>query len=125
VVTQGFPASLNLDPTVVAEAPSIDFGGAGRTVPWVAWHEPNTNLGNKKQIFASRFSAASNVWLPSGQERAPGHSLPSLNINISDWAGAPIRKNPAACLLGLRREAAAQSCQKDSTMPLNEAGRSR
>ena len=82
-VTQGFPASLNLDPTVVAEAPSIDFAGAGRTVPWVAWYEPNGNLGGKKQIFASRFSAASNVWLPSGQERAPGHSLPSLNINTT------------------------------------------
>jgi len=83
-VTQGFPASLNLDPTVVAEAPSIDFAGAGRTVPWVAWYEPNANLGNKKQIFASRFSAAANVWLPSGQERAPGHALPSLNIKGSN-----------------------------------------
>ena len=88
-VTQGFPASLNIDPTVVAEAPSIDFAGAGRTVPWVSWYEPNSNLGNKKQIFASRFSAASNVWLPSGQERAPGHSLPSLNINTTRDAENP------------------------------------
>jgi hypothetical protein len=95
-VTQGFPASLNLDPTVVAEAPSIDFAGAGRTVPWVAWYEPNANLGNKKQIFASRFSAASNVWLPSGQERAPGHSLPSLNINVTRDAENPAVAGGAA-----------------------------
>src|SRR5439155_14713418 len=31
-VTQGFPASLNIDPTEEAEAPSIDFAGAGRVV---------------------------------------------------------------------------------------------
>ena len=95
-VTQGFPASLNLDPTVVAEAPSIDFAGAGRTVPWVAWYEPNGNLTSKKQIFASRFSAASNVWLPSGQERAPGHSLPSLNINPNRDAENPAVAGGAA-----------------------------
>ena len=95
-VTQGFPASLNLDPTVVAEAPSIDFAGAGRTVPWVAWYEPNANLTSKKQIFASRFSAASNVWLPSGQERAPGHSLPSLNINLNRDAENPAVAGGAA-----------------------------
>ena len=95
-VTQGFPASLNLDPTVVAEAPSIDFAGAGRTVPWVAWYEPNANLGNKKQIFASRFSAAANVWLPSGQERAPGHALPSLNINTTRDAENPAVTGGAA-----------------------------
>src|SRR4029077_4291898 len=44
-VTQGSPASLNIDPTVEAEAPSIDFAGAGRTVPWGRWHEPNRNFG--------------------------------------------------------------------------------
>src|SRR5438094_700867 len=33
-VTQGFPASLNIDSTAEAEAPSIDFAGTGRTVPW-------------------------------------------------------------------------------------------
>src|SRR5690349_84660 len=43
-VTQGFPASLNIDPTVEAEAPSIDFAGTGRTVPWVSWYEPNTHF---------------------------------------------------------------------------------
>ena len=30
-VTQGFPASLNIDPTKEAEDPAIDFAGAGRT----------------------------------------------------------------------------------------------
>jgi hypothetical protein len=88
-VTQGFPASLNIDPTVEAEAPAIDFAGTARTVPWVSWYEPNASLANKKQIFASRFSAAANVWLPSGQERAPGHALPSLNINTNRDAENP------------------------------------
>ena len=95
-VTQGFPASLNIDPTVEAEAPAIDFAGANRTVPWVSWYEPNANLGNKKQIFASRFSAAANVWLPSGQERAPGHSFPSLNINTNRDAENPAVAGGAA-----------------------------
>ena len=40
--TQGFPASLNVDPIVEAEGPSIDFAGANRTVPWVAWYEPHS-----------------------------------------------------------------------------------
>jgi hypothetical protein len=88
-VTQGFPASLNLDPTVEAEAPSIDFAGTARTVPWVSWYEPNANLGSATQIFASRFSAASNVWLPAGQDRAPGHAVPSLNINTNRDAENP------------------------------------
>src|ERR1700712_5252883 len=88
-VTQGFPASLNIDPTVEAEAPAIDFAGAGRTVPWVSWYEPNATLGGAEQIFASRFSAGANVWLPSGQDRAPGHTLPSLNINTTRDAENP------------------------------------
>src|SRR5438093_12267643 len=77
-VTQGFPASLNIDPTQEAEAPSIDFAGTGRTVPWVAWYEPVPALGWPMNIFASRFNAAANVWLPSGQIRS---RRPSLNIN--------------------------------------------
>src|SRR5258706_238898 len=54
-VTQGFPASLNIDTTQEAEAPSIDFAGAGRTVPWVAWYEPSAASGWPTNIFASRF----------------------------------------------------------------------
>src|SRR6184192_4876402 len=98
-VTQGFPASLNIDPTAEAEAPSIDFAGAGRTVPWVAWYEPVAALGWPTNIFASRFNAAANRWLPSGQGRGPLH-LPSLNIytvrtaeNPSVAGGATIAGN--------------------------------
>jgi len=63
-VTQG--PSLNIDPNVEAEGPSIDFAGAGRTVPWDAWYEPSAKLGGEKQIFASRFDAAANTWQPEG-----------------------------------------------------------
>ena len=80
-VTQGSPASLNIDPTVEAEAPSIDFAGAGRATPWVAWYEPNANFGDPTNIFASRFNAGANRWLPSGQDRAAGALVPSLNIH--------------------------------------------
>ena len=88
-VTQGFPAWLNIDPTVVAEAPSIDFAGAGRTVPWVTWYEPNKNFGDPTNIFASRFNAAVNHWLPSGQDRTDGARVPSLNIHTNRTAENP------------------------------------
>jgi hypothetical protein len=88
-VTQGKPASLNIDPAQEAEAPSIDFAGAGRTVPWVAWYEPNANTGKPTQIFASRFNAAGNVWVPEGQDRVPSSKVPSLNINLDRTAENP------------------------------------
>ncbi len=94
-VTQGFPASLNIDPTEEAEAPSIDFAGAGRTVPWVAWYEPNAASGWPTNIFASRFDAGANLWLPSGQGRGPLH-LPSLNINPRRTAENPSVSGGAA-----------------------------
>jgi hypothetical protein len=84
-VTQG--PSLNIDPNVEAEAPSIDFAGAGRTVPWDAWYEPNQALGGAKQIFASRFNAAANTWQPEGQDRGSG--VPSLNIHTDKEAENP------------------------------------
>ncbi len=87
-VTQGSPASLNIDATQEAEAPSIDFAGAGRTVPWVAWYEPSAAFGGPTNIFASRFNAAANVWLPSGQGKGPGH-IPSLNIHPTRTAEHP------------------------------------
>jgi hypothetical protein len=87
-VTQGFPASLNIDQSEEAEAPSIDFAGAGRTVPWVAWYEPSAAAGWPTNIFASRFNAAANLWLPSGQGRGPLH-LPSLNIHTLRTAENP------------------------------------
>ena len=45
-VTQG--KSLNIDPNAQAEAPSIDFAGAGRNVPWDSWSEPNAALGGRE-----------------------------------------------------------------------------
>src|SRR5213595_1065548 len=87
-VTQGSPASLNIDPTQEAEAPSIDFAGTGRTVPWVAWYEPSAAAGWPTNIFASRFNIAANRWLPSGQGRGPLH-LPSLNIHTVRTAENP------------------------------------
>ena len=84
-VTQG--RSLNISPDVEAEAPSIDFAGAGRTVPWDSWYEPNAAFGGVKQIFASRFNAAANTWVPEGQNRGSG--LPSLNIHTNREAENP------------------------------------
>jgi hypothetical protein len=89
-VTEGSPASLNIDPTRVAEEPSIDFAGAGRNVPWVSWYEPNSHLsGGTTNIFASRFNATSNVWLPSGADRTGGSLVPSLNIHTNRTAEDP------------------------------------
>jgi hypothetical protein len=85
-VTQGFPASLNVADEK-AEGPSIDFAGPGRTVPWVAWYEPNAALSWPTNIFASRFNAAANLWLPSGQAR--GRNLPSLNLHVLRTAENP------------------------------------
>jgi hypothetical protein len=87
-VTQGSPAALNIDPTDEAEAPSIDFAGSGRTVPWVAWYEPSAASGWPTNIFASRFNVAANRWLASGQGRGPLH-LPSLNIHTLRTAEHP------------------------------------
>jgi hypothetical protein len=88
-VTQGSPASLNIEADVEAEAPSIDFAGAGRTVPWVAWYEPNSHFGDPTNIFASRFNAGANRWLPSGQDRTDGAQVPSLNIHTNRTAENP------------------------------------
>jgi hypothetical protein len=87
--TQG--KALNIDPSVEAEAPSIDFAGPDRTVPWDAWYEPNSHLagGHPTQIFASRFNAASGDWVPEGQDRAPSFKVPSLNINTDRTAENP------------------------------------
>jgi hypothetical protein len=86
-VTQG--KSLNIDPSAVAEAPSIDFAGAGRTVPWDSWYEPSSALGGAKQIFASRFAAAANTWIREGQDRSSGSGIPSLNIHTNKDAENP------------------------------------
>jgi hypothetical protein len=92
--TQG--QSLNIDPSVKAEAPSIDFAGPGRSVPWVSWYEPSSALGGATQVFASRFCAAANAvcgagntWIPEGQDRSGGSLIPSLNINTDKDAEDP------------------------------------
>ena len=84
-VTQG--KSLNIDPNAQAEEPSIDFAGAGRNVPWDSWAEPSAALGGEKQIFASRFDATANAWVPEGQDRGSG--VPSLNIHTDKEAENP------------------------------------
>ena len=84
-VTEG--KSLNISPNVEAEGPSIDFAGAGRNVPWVTWYEPNAALGGKLQVFASRFNATANTWVPEGQDRGSG--VPSLNIHTGSDAEDP------------------------------------
>ena len=61
-----------------------------RAVPWVSWYEPNDQLaGNKTNIFASRFNASSNLWLPSGQDRSTNAQVPSLNIHTNRTAEEP------------------------------------
>ena len=91
--TQGFPESLNEDTTQIAQAPSIDFTGADRTVPWVGWAEPSTVLGSNHQIFASRFSPqpapaqGGGQWIHEGQQVTG--TAPSLNINTNRDAAAP------------------------------------
>jgi hypothetical protein len=92
--TEGFPESLNVDGSADATAPSIDFTGANRTVPWVSWAEPSTTLG-ASQIFASRFvqqpAPAQNggQWVHEGQEVSGATPIPSLNINTDREADDP------------------------------------
>jgi hypothetical protein len=93
--TEGFPVSLNEDTSQIAEAPSIDFTGASRTVPWVTWDEPSAGvLGGVHQIFASRFfpqappARNGGTWVHEGQGTVPG-ATPSLNINPSRDATKP------------------------------------
>lgn len=94
--THLFAGSLNFDQTQNGEAPSIDFAGAGRTVPWATWYEntPGAAFG-ADNIFASRFDnsgdANNGKWLFSGQNRAAAGSLkpPSLNIHTDEPAENP------------------------------------
>ena len=92
-----FPGSLNFDQTQDGEAPSIDFAGAGRTVPWATWYE-NTTGGtfSNNNIFASRFDntgdATQGKWLFAGQSRGMNSNsanVPSLNIHTNQDAENP------------------------------------
>jgi hypothetical protein len=98
-VSPPFAGSLNFDQAQDGEAPSIDFAGAGRAVPWATWYENTTgaNFGNNN-IFASRFDNTSgdpnqNKWLFEGQGRGTGGAasvpVPSLNIHTNEDAENP------------------------------------
>jgi hypothetical protein len=94
-----FTGSLNFDQGQDGEAPSIDFAGAGRTVPWATWYENTTGTGfTTNNVFASRFDSTAgdpnqNKWIFAGQNRGPGGSghvmVPSLNIHTDQDAENP------------------------------------
>jgi hypothetical protein len=91
-----FPGSLNFDQAQDAEAPAIDFAGAGRTVPWATWYETTGAFAGKNQVFASRFDntgdANQGKWLFAGQSRGNGTGtvpVPSLNIHTDQDAENP------------------------------------
>jgi hypothetical protein len=88
-----FRASLNFDQSQDGEAPSIDFAGAGRTVPWATWYEHTTGTGfENNNVFASRFDANQNKWIFGGQGRGPSGGsvpVPSLNIHTDQDAQNP------------------------------------
>lgn len=92
-----FSGSLNFDQTQEGEAPSIDFAGAGRTVPWATWYENTTGAGFlDNNIFASRFDNSGDAnqgkWIFTGQGRGNGGSgptVPSLNIHTNQNAENP------------------------------------
>ena len=94
-----FLGSLNFDQGQDGEAPSIDFAGTGRTVPWASWYEhtTGTNFG-ADNIFASKFDNTGDVnqnkWIFAGQGRGLGGAnnvqVPSLNIHTNRDAVNPV-----------------------------------
>jgi hypothetical protein len=97
-----FSGSLNFDQGQDGEAPSIDFAGTNRTVPWASWYEhtTGTNFGpsGADNIFASKFDnlgdANQNKWIFAGQGRGNGGAqsvpVPSLNIHTNRDAVNPV-----------------------------------
>jgi hypothetical protein len=97
-ISPPFSGSLNFDQGQDGEAPSIDFAGAGRTVPWATWYEHTAGATfNNNNIFASRFDntgdANQGKWIFAGQGRgvggAAGVQVPSLNIHTNQDAENP------------------------------------
>ena len=92
-----FTGSLNFDQGQDGEAPSIDFAGAGRTVPWATWYENTSGTGfDNNNVFASRFDntgdANQGKWIFGGQGRGndgTGTDVPSLNIHTDQDAENP------------------------------------
>src|ERR1700722_11349333 len=103
--THLFSGSLNFDQSQDGEAPSIDFAGTGRTVPWASWYEhtTGTNFG-ADNIFASKFDntgdANQGKWIFAGQGRGNGGAssvpVPSLNIHTNRDAVNPVVQGGAA-----------------------------
>jgi hypothetical protein len=71
--------SLNFQAANSAASPSLDFSGANRTAPWVAFVE---TIGGKQQILAAKFDGAS--W-----QRIGGGTPPTLNISAAQDADHP------------------------------------
>ncbi len=84
-----FLSSLNFDQNKDAEAPSIDFAGVGRNVPWATWYEEDTNPFGHEEIFASRFDPELDKWVFAGQGRPGDGDPPVLNIRTSKDAENP------------------------------------
>ena len=92
-----FGGSLNFDQGSDGEAPSIDFAGSERTVPWAAWYENTSGKDfENDNIFASRFDNTGDgnqgKWIFGGQARGVGGSsvqVPSLNIDTNQSAENP------------------------------------
>ncbi len=92
-----FTGSLNFNQGQDGEAPSIDFAGAGRTVPWATWYENTSGTGfDNNNVFASRFDntgdANQGKWIFGGQGRGndgTGTDVPSLNIHTNQDAENP------------------------------------
>jgi hypothetical protein len=95
--SSAFSGSLNFDQGQDAEAPAIDFAGAGRTVPWATWYENTAGAGfGANNVFASRFDntgdANQGKWLFVGQSRGLGGGsvpVPSLNLHSNQSAENP------------------------------------
>jgi hypothetical protein len=95
--TPTFSGSLNFDQGQDGEAPSIDFAGAGRTVPWATWYEDTSGAGfTNDNIFASRFDNAGDAnqgeWIFGGQGRGLSGGtipVPSLNLHTDQDAENP------------------------------------
>jgi hypothetical protein len=92
-----FGGSLNFDQGADAEAPAIDFAGAGRTVPWASWYELTTGTGfGAEEIFGARLDEAGDAnqgkWIFGGQDRGTAGAsvpIPSLNIHTDEDAQDP------------------------------------
>ncbi len=84
-----FTGSLNFNQDRVGEAPSIDFAGAGRAVPWATWYEDNTSPFGHQEVFASRFDPTQDKWVFAGQGRPATGGPPVLNIRTDKDAENP------------------------------------